>query len=59
MADDQGDEVPTLPSILVTSCDSSFKEEELIRREYNGEMYPGVVSLAAMLTLAVNKKHPS
>jgi len=59
MADDQGDEVFTLPSILVTSCDSSFKEEELIRREYKGDIYPTVVSLAAMLTLAVNKKHPA
>jgi len=59
MADDQGDEVFTLPSILVTSCDSSFKEEELIRREYKGDIYPRVVSLAAMLTLAVNKKHPA
>ncbi|XP_051513082.1 alpha- and gamma-adaptin-binding protein p34-like [Myxocyprinus asiaticus] len=32
MADDQGDGIPTLPCICVTSCDSSFKEEELIRQ---------------------------
>ncbi|XP_051953548.1 alpha- and gamma-adaptin-binding protein p34-like isoform X1 [Xyrauchen texanus] len=28
MADDQGDGIPTLPCICVTSCDSSFKVEE-------------------------------
>lgn len=32
MSDDQGDEIPALPCILVTSCDSKFKEEELIRQ---------------------------
>lgn len=40
MADDQGDEVPTLPCILVTSCDSSFKEEELIRQILGSESLP-------------------
>ncbi|KAG1944930.1 alpha- and gamma-adaptin-binding protein p34 [Pimephales promelas] len=40
MADDQGDEVFTLPSILVTSCDSSFKEEELIRQILGSESLP-------------------
>ncbi|XP_056110415.1 alpha- and gamma-adaptin-binding protein p34 [Rhinichthys klamathensis goyatoka] len=40
MADDQGDEVLTLPSILVTSCDSSFKEEELIRQILGSESLP-------------------
>ncbi|KAL1256855.1 hypothetical protein QQF64_012400 [Cirrhinus molitorella] len=40
MADDQGDEVPTLPCILVTSCDASFKEEELIRQILGSESLP-------------------
>ncbi|XP_067246429.1 alpha- and gamma-adaptin-binding protein p34 [Chanodichthys erythropterus] len=40
MADDQGDEVPALPCILVTSCDSSFKEEELIRQILGSESLP-------------------
>ncbi|KAA0714986.1 Alpha- and gamma-adaptin-binding protein p34 [Triplophysa tibetana] len=40
MSDDQGDEVPTLPCILVTSCDSSFKEEELIRQILGLESLP-------------------
>lgn len=40
MADDQGDEVPTIPCILVTSCDSSFKEEELIRQILGSESLP-------------------
>ncbi|XP_016143328.1 alpha- and gamma-adaptin-binding protein p34-like [Sinocyclocheilus grahami] len=40
MADDQGDEVPTLPCILVTSCDSSFKEGELIRQILGSESLP-------------------
>lgn len=40
MADDQGDEAPTLPCILVTSCDSSFKEEELIRQILGSESLP-------------------
>ncbi|XP_073707039.1 alpha- and gamma-adaptin-binding protein p34 [Garra rufa] len=40
MADDQGDEVPTLPCILVTSCDPSFKEEELIRQILSSESLP-------------------
>uniref|UniRef100_A0A8C2B138 Alpha and gamma adaptin binding protein n=1 Tax=Cyprinus carpio TaxID=7962 RepID=A0A8C2B138_CYPCA len=40
MADDQADEVPTLPCILVTSCDSSFKEEELIRQILGLESLP-------------------
>ncbi|KAK7152087.1 hypothetical protein R3I94_008429 [Phoxinus phoxinus] len=40
MADDQVDEVPTLPCILVTSCDSSFKEEELIRQILGSESLP-------------------
>ncbi|KAI2653540.1 Alpha- and gamma-adaptin-binding protein p34 [Labeo rohita] len=40
MADDQGDEVPTLPCILVTSCDPSFKEEELIRQILGSESLP-------------------
>lgn len=40
MADDQGDETPTLPCIVVTSCDSSFKEEELIRQVLSSESPP-------------------
>ncbi|KAI7802194.1 alpha- and gamma-adaptin-binding protein p34 [Triplophysa rosa] len=40
MSDDQEDEVPTLPCILVTSCDSSFKEEELIRQILGLESLP-------------------
>ncbi|XP_051726490.1 alpha- and gamma-adaptin-binding protein p34 [Ctenopharyngodon idella] len=40
MADDQGDEVPALPCILVTSCDSSFKEEELVRQILGSESIP-------------------
>ncbi|XP_016406017.1 alpha- and gamma-adaptin-binding protein p34-like [Sinocyclocheilus rhinocerous] len=40
MADDQGDEVPTMPCILVTSCDSRFKEEELIRQILGSESLP-------------------
>ncbi|XP_042631245.1 alpha- and gamma-adaptin-binding protein p34-like [Cyprinus carpio] len=40
MADDQADEVPTLPCILVTSCDPGFKEEELIRQILGLESLP-------------------
>ncbi|XP_059421024.1 alpha- and gamma-adaptin-binding protein p34-like [Carassius carassius] len=40
MADDQSDEVPILPCILVTSCDPGFKEEELIRQILGLESLP-------------------
>ncbi|XP_051580237.1 alpha- and gamma-adaptin-binding protein p34-like [Myxocyprinus asiaticus] len=40
MADDQGDDVPPLPCVCVTSCASSFKEEELIRQILGTESLP-------------------
>ena len=47
MSDTEENTEMTIPCVLVTSCDSGFKEEELIKREFRN-----VRDMRDMLTLA-------
>lgn len=35
MSTSEDDTEITIPCVLITSCDNGFKEEELIKREFN------------------------